>query len=163
MHRAEAYLLRETGETSETTRNVRTVDNVETGEYDRREGGIMLTSHQLAEQLNISASTIRAYARERLIPFVETPGGHRRFDLDDVRAALMLVRPRAPEPLRDDEEPRLSDAPYPGFEPVRDWNAITQADVADAEAAEQAPQRLEIPMIGEPGSARFVVGQGAHV
>ncbi len=117
----------------------------------------MLTSKQLADQLNISASTIRLYARERLIPFSETPGGHRRFDLGDVRAALALVRPVDLPALSDDEAPRLTDTPPATFTRVRSWQTTIEADLRDAMGSEVA-RRLSIPMVGEPGSSRFVVG-----
>jgi excisionase family DNA binding protein len=117
----------------------------------------MLTSKQLADQLHISAATIRLYARERLIPFSETPGGHRRFELDDVRAALALVRPVDLAPLSDDEAPRLADSPPVGFTRVHSWATITEADVRDASDSERG-RRPAIPMVGEPGSSRFVVG-----
>ena len=43
---------------------------------------------QVAEFLGLSTATIARYARESRIPFVMTPGKHRRFNLDEVRDAL---------------------------------------------------------------------------
>ena len=124
----------------------------------------MLTSQQLAAQLNISASTIRLYARERLIPFKETPGGHRRFDLDDVRAALTLIRPTQFADLADDERPRLAGVAPVRFTRVGAWETATGADISDAaDNSGDGERRLAIPMVGEPGSSRFVVGDGARV
>lgn len=46
------------------------------------------TSSQLATALGVSAQTIRYHARRAKLPFSLTPGGHRRYDIDEVRAAL---------------------------------------------------------------------------
>lgn len=43
-----------------------------------------------ASALRLSVDSIGRYAREGKIPFDQTPGGHRRFDLDEVRLALDL-------------------------------------------------------------------------
>jgi excisionase family DNA binding protein len=48
-----------------------------------------LSSAQLAQQLGLAAATVQMYAREGRIPFDATPGGHRRFDVDEVRTALL--------------------------------------------------------------------------
>lgn len=45
-------------------------------------------SSQVAASLGISPATVQRYAREGRVPFATTPGGHRRFDIDEVRAAL---------------------------------------------------------------------------
>ena len=45
----------------------------------------------LASALSLSVGSIGRYAREGKIPFDQTPGGHRRFDLDEVRLALELA------------------------------------------------------------------------
>jgi hypothetical protein len=46
------------------------------------------TSSQLARELGVSAGTIRYHARKHGLPFDTTPGGHRRYDIDEVRAVL---------------------------------------------------------------------------
>jgi hypothetical protein len=46
------------------------------------------TSSQLAKALGVSAQTIRYHARRAGLPFSVTPGGHRRYDIDEVRAVL---------------------------------------------------------------------------
>jgi hypothetical protein len=48
----------------------------------------LLTTSQLARRLGLSPSTIRAYAAEGRIPARLTPGGHRRYDPDEVVLAL---------------------------------------------------------------------------
>ncbi len=56
-------------------------------------------SAQLAEELGVSAATVQRYARLGLIPYVTTVGGHRRFDLDEVRAALATLGRATEVPL----------------------------------------------------------------
>lgn len=51
------------------------------------------TSSQIGEALSLSASTIQKYARDRRIPCSVTPGGHRRFNLEEVQAALYDQQP----------------------------------------------------------------------
>ncbi len=51
---------------------------------------------QVAHALGLRPATVQAYARNGLIPFNLTPGGHRRFNVEEVRAAL--VQPRDPGP-----------------------------------------------------------------
>jgi hypothetical protein len=51
-----------------------------------------LSTHELAAQLGVSEQTIRYHARRGAFPYDETPGGHRRYDLEEVRAALGSAR-----------------------------------------------------------------------
>ena len=46
------------------------------------------TTEQLARALHVGPATVRKYARQRRVPFDTTPGGHRRFDVDEAVAAL---------------------------------------------------------------------------
>lgn len=55
------------------------------------------TTKQVAEKLGVQATTVQLYSRESRIPFDRTPGGHRRYNLDEVRSALGM----------DDEPSRL--------------------------------------------------------
>jgi Predicted site-specific integrase-resolvase len=48
----------------------------------------LASSEQVASALHVGPATIRKYARSGRIPFVTTPGGHRRYDLGAVREAL---------------------------------------------------------------------------
>ena len=57
------------------------------------------TSAQIAQEFGLAAPTVQKYAREGRVPYDVTPGGHRRFNLDEVRAALY------------DSSPSLRDAP----------------------------------------------------
>lgn len=45
---------------------------------------------EVARDLRLSTDSVGRYAREGRIPFETTPGGHRRFNLDEVRQALGL-------------------------------------------------------------------------
>lgn len=49
---------------------------------------------EVAEALGLSPATVQQYARNGRIPFDATPGGHRRFDIEEVRAALAAGRGR---------------------------------------------------------------------
>jgi hypothetical protein len=46
------------------------------------------STQQVAAALRVTESTVQAYSRDSRIPFDRTPGGHRRYDIDEVRAAL---------------------------------------------------------------------------
>lgn len=48
----------------------------------------MMTSQQVARELRVSPASIQRYAREGRVPFDVTPGGHRRYSVDEVRRAL---------------------------------------------------------------------------
>lgn len=50
---------------------------------------ISTTAH-VADALGLRPATVQMYARNGRIPFDTTPGGHRRFDIDEVRAALQI-------------------------------------------------------------------------
>lgn len=52
-------------------------------EYIRRE-----TSSKVAFALSVSPGSVARFAREGRIPFTTTPGGHRRFSIDEVREAI---------------------------------------------------------------------------
>lgn len=48
----------------------------------------MLTSTKLGKELGLTKATICSLARQGRIPYIQLPSGHRRFDLDAVKAAL---------------------------------------------------------------------------
>jgi DNA-binding transcriptional MerR regulator len=125
----------------------------------------MLKSRDIAKELHISEGTVRAYARAGLIPFVETPGGHRRYVLEDVRTALEMAKKHSIEPLEEgDQTPRLAQqAPATTLRRGRTRRrGLTRASIAEARAA-QSQTLAPIPFIGVEGSSRFVVGQEAEV
>jgi hypothetical protein len=54
-----------------------------------------LTSGQLADELGVSHAAVTKWARDGLIkPVLVTPGGHYRWDADDVRRQLREQRQR---------------------------------------------------------------------
>src|SRR5216683_6294617 len=57
---------------------------------DRGTNDVMraMTSQRVAQELRVSAASIQRYAREGRIPFDVTPGGHRRYSVEEVRRAL---------------------------------------------------------------------------
>lgn len=123
----------------------------------------MATTRDIAKALDIDEQTVRRYAREGLIPFSETLGGHRRYDLDEVRTALARARARRFEPTDPSSEqaPRLSSEP--GRAPLRlarsPRRGITRAMIAEAQV--ESTQQADVAFIGMAGSSRFIVGEGA--
>lgn len=47
-----------------------------------------LEAAEVGKALGLSADSVGRYAREGRIPFDVTPGGHRRYNVDEVRQAL---------------------------------------------------------------------------
>ena len=123
----------------------------------------MATTRDIARALDVDEQTVRRYAREGIIPFAETLGGHRRYDLDAVRAALARARTRRLEPVdpATEETSRLS--AEVGRAPLRlarsRRRGINRSMIAEARA--ESPQAEQLPFIGVAGSSRFVVGEGA--
>jgi excisionase family DNA binding protein len=65
----------------------------------------LLTTHEAAEQLGIGVSTLQAWAAKGTVtPAWRTPGGHARWNIDDLRRQLGM-------PPRGEPEPDPSDAP----------------------------------------------------
>lgn len=48
----------------------------------------MLTSTKVGKALGLTKGTICTLARSGRIPYIQLPSGHRRFDLEAVKAAL---------------------------------------------------------------------------
>jgi excisionase family DNA binding protein len=123
----------------------------------------MATTRDIANALKVDEQTVRRYARDGIIPFSETLGGHRRYDLDEVSAALVRARSRRLERLdsSSQQHPRLSAkteaAPLRLARSRR--RGVSRAMIAEAQA--ESPQAGRVPFIGLAGSSRFVVGEGA--
>jgi excisionase family DNA binding protein len=124
------------------------------------------STHDIAEALNVSEQTVRYHARKGTLAYDVTPGGHRRFDLDEVRAALHSA-PAERFPPRGSriDLTAPSRALVPGM-------AIQLAATSayDEAAFEPEDERLELPdfmdAFAVPGSARYpqqshAVGTGA--
>jgi excisionase family DNA binding protein len=55
----------------------------------------LLTTSELADALSLSLKSIQRYLRDgKITPAYTTPGGHHRWDLDDVREQLRRLRLR---------------------------------------------------------------------
>lgn len=125
-----------------------------------------LTTRAIAAELNVTEQTVRQYASEGLIPCTRTLKGHRRFDINEVRAALRLVRPRLLEPLAAEEAaPRLSaDAVHQPIRRAQRWQAqslraiIAEADELPVDRGVNGRVVLETPFVDLPGSSRFIAG-----
>lgn len=118
---------------------------------------------EAAKALRISTETLRAYAEEGRIPFVSTPGGHRRYVIEDVKHALMMERAVTIAPLEEgDQGIRLaSETPADPIKRAPRWRARTLAAMASDVEADAGADVLAIPFIGKPGTSRFIVGQDA--
>lgn len=119
---------------------------------------------EIAEALNISPETLRQYAEAGRIPCVETPGGHRRYVLEDVKHALAMEKARQFEQLAEGEEEIRLAPTSADMRPIRRvprWHALTPAAIAADAAEPLVEDLLRIPFIGKPGTSRFIVGQGA--
>jgi excisionase family DNA binding protein len=51
----------------------------------------LLRAGEVATLLQVSRRSIAAWAQKGLIPFIETPGGHRRFRAADIRALVVSL------------------------------------------------------------------------
>lgn len=52
----------------------------------------LLRAGEVAALLQVSRRSVAAWAQRGLLPFIETPGGHRRFSAADVRALVASLR-----------------------------------------------------------------------
>lgn len=52
----------------------------------------LLRAGEVAMLLQVSRRSVAAWAQRGLLPYIETPGGHRRFRAADVRALVSKLR-----------------------------------------------------------------------
>lgn len=111
----------------------------------------LFTTSQLARELGLSPSTIRAYAAEGRIPARLTPGGHRRFVLDEVTLALASgsMPPSLPR-LRSRREDVLAAARRHGATNVRVVGSV-------ARGQQQPGSDVDLLVDLEPGRTFFDV------
>jgi excisionase family DNA binding protein len=57
----------------------------------------LLTPAEVAAMFRVAASTVNRWANAGEIPSIRTPGGHRRFRENEIRA---LLKGESPRPLR---------------------------------------------------------------
>lgn len=106
------------------------------------------TSAEIGRALGLAPATVQKYAREDRIPFDVTPGGHRRFDLEEVRSALY----NATSMLR--EAPLATDGDLGTGEPV------TYSPAAAAERDTRA--LVALPAHGPAPGSTALQGLFAH-
>jgi excisionase family DNA binding protein len=76
---------------------------------------------EVAALLQVSRRSIAAWASRGLIPFIETPGGHRRFRAADVRALVASL-----------DRTGDSDGPHPAAVDVPDDAGSVDEDASSA-------------------------------
>ncbi len=85
------------------------------------------TTTQVAAALHVKPATVRKYAREHRLPFDTTPGGHRRFSVEEaVRALHGEQDDRGPDAL--DGEDLAEPAPYVRVAPTSVLAVSTSAE-----------------------------------
>lgn len=118
----------------------------------------MLTSKDIADALHVSEQTVRAYARDGVIPFVTTPGGHRRFDLGAVRLALAMAERRKFDPLGTGSSSSFVSTPERALIGVASHMKLSRPFAEDGTGLRDHERPLaEIPFIGVRGTSRFVL------
>lgn len=88
------------------------------------------TTEQVAAALHVGPAAVRKYARDRRLPFDTTPGGHRRFDVDEAVAA---IRGQLPDPSAErGSDSELPDpVPYVWVEPDSEMVATSVVTTVD--------------------------------
>lgn len=89
--------------------------------------------------MGVSDRSVRLYAQAGRLPFRTTPGGHRRFDLDEVRTALLpeapsVARPSAPptlQQLRGYRHAIIASAKRHGAENVRVFGSVARGEATE--------------------------------
>lgn len=136
--------------------------------------GRNLSTAALARKLGVSEQTIRYHARKGAFPYDQTPGGHRRYDVEEVRAALA----RRPGGAAPDSGTNAFPAHGARLDPRAPSGQLTEAMSIQMEATAgyderrfaQPGERLDGPSFMDafavPGSARYpqrphAVGAGA--
>jgi excisionase family DNA binding protein len=69
------------------------------------------TTEQVAAALHVKPATVRRYAREHRLPFDTTPGGHRRFSVEEAVRAV-LGEPGDADPYVPEGDDLLAVVPY---------------------------------------------------
>jgi excisionase family DNA binding protein len=91
------------------------------------------TTEQVAAALHVGPATVRKYAREHRLPYDVTPGGHRRFDVDEAVAAIRRQHRESGFDRGDGSQP-FEAVPYVWIEPASDVAAVAVVTaVVDAE------------------------------
>lgn len=127
----------------------------------------MVSAAAVAEELGLAGSTVRQYVREGRIPVsLKTPGGHARFDLDDVRVALASgtethsvanhpIPRRSFRPLAEHGEVRVNLSEQP-FVIAEDWQLAFGVAAASITTGDHGDDDVD-PVVGVRGSGRFAL------
>lgn len=117
-------------------------DRWPTSSYRRQErGGRTLTASEAAAVLGVSVATVRGWADQGRLPSHRTLGGHRRFDLGQLRA--WLEERGAAAPVDEDERRRQVPQDIPACPQLaRELNVRTEA-IVERMARGYAP---EVPL-----------------
>lgn len=118
------------------------------------------TPEQLAKALGVSVSTIRYQARRGQLPHDLTPGGHRRFDIDEVKVQLAQRRPQAAPSGLTAEPLELGDPlePSPEFARAQLNESSVLFLTATAGGVESDPVDTEWHAVADPFEAFAVPG-----
>jgi nucleoside phosphorylase/tetratricopeptide (TPR) repeat protein len=101
---------------------------------------------EVAAELGLAPATVQKYAREGRIPFDITPGGHRRFDIEEVRAVLASA----------ESSTRPRDNIVPEASSLATAVVLTALDV-EYDAVRAHLNNLRARQV--PGGTRFEVGE----
>jgi excisionase family DNA binding protein len=121
---------------------------------DRDRGPRTLTASEAAALIGVSVATVRGWADQGRLPSHRTVGGHRRFELDELRDWLESRGAPAPEPGRLRRAPREI-PPCPLL--ARELNARTEAVVARVLAGYDPAVPTPLPPSSTPALRRTAV------
>jgi excisionase family DNA binding protein len=113
-----------------------------------------LTASEAAALIGVSVATVRGWADDGRLPAYRTEGGHRRFELDELRAWLTRRGAAAPETRRFTRAPQEVPA-CPAL--ARELNARTQAIVDRALAGYHEGVPTPFPRPSAPALTRVAV------
>ena len=82
------------------------------------------TTEEVAAALRVQPATVRKYARERRLPYDTTPGGHRRFDVEEAVRALLGVQDAGDGDILEPED-HVAAVPYVPIAPTSVYAAST--------------------------------------
>ena len=125
-----------------------------TARTERGRGPRTLTASEAAALLGVSVATVRGWADQGSLPSHRTVGGHRRFDLDELRQWLAQRGAPAPEARRLRRAP-LELTPCPLL--ARELNARTEAIVERVLAGYDDDVPTPLPPPSAPAIRRLAV------
>jgi hypothetical protein len=82
------------------------------------------TTRQVAAALHVQPATVRKYAREHRLPYDTTPGGHRRFSIEEALHAVLGDWIEEDAGVHDDED-LVATLPYVRVAPASVSDPIT--------------------------------------